>query len=459
MECQGFTGEQCESPRTGYTDRSFNFRSWPLQNGAPERSGRMAAIRNDGTARIPARPGPNPEKVPDYSLAMSGQSGIWDTDPSQSRRPGSLASMNPRRDPSIMSSARLRTSGAGRADQMTALQLVAPQRLEMGSIPDPKDPGAGEVLVRLRACGVCGSDMHAFTEGMIAGTPAVYPSVLGHEPAGEVVELGKGVADLPRGAKVAVEPFVVRKECEFTRSGRQNLALAADFMGREIPGSLREFVVMPRRNLVRMPDSMTFADAAFIEPLAVLLHSYELAGLRMGESVAVIGTGPIGLIAVALAKISGASTIVAADRLDHRLERARALGADAAVNVTRGSAAEAVMDLTGCGAHVVIDGAGKPDSINAGLACLRPGGRMVIVGIPSESSVPVNLWTALDREATIHVQKRSNGNDHEALKLLERGLIHTGDIISHRFPLERGQEAFETMAGYRDGIIKPLIEW
>ena len=342
---------------------------------------------------------------------------------------------------------------------MNALQLVAPQRLEIGVLPDPPDPGPNEGLVRLRASGVCGSDMHAFSEGGIAGTDAAYPCVLGHEPSGEVAAVGPGVTDLSPGAMVAVEPFIVRAECEFTRTGRQNLALANEFMGREIPGALREYAVLPRRNLMLMPDGMTFGDAAFVEPLAVLLHSYELAELRMGESVAVMGTGPIGLVAVALAKVAGASVIVAADRIEHRLQRARKLGADVTVNIDRESPVDAVMDLTGCGAHVVIDAAGKSESINNAIACLRPGGRIVIVGIPSDPAVPLNMWTALDREARIHVQKRSNGNDHDALDLLKRGLVRSEDIISHRFPLEQGQEAFETMAGYREGVIKPLIEW
>ncbi len=342
---------------------------------------------------------------------------------------------------------------------MKALQLVAPQRLEVGALPDPRDPGPGEVLVRLRATGVCGSDMHTFSEGSIAGADAVYPSVLGHEPSGEVVEAGPDVRDLPSGTKVAVEPFVVRAECEFTRTGRCNLALNHAFMGKDYPGAMREYALMPRRNLVPIPDSMTFADAAFIEPLAVVLHTFELAELRMGESVAVIGTGPIGLIAVTVAKLAGASVIVAADKLPHRLVRATKLGATATVNVTNESPVDAVMDLTECGAHVVVDAAGNSDSINHAIACLRPGGRMVLVGIPSASTVPVNFWTALEREARIHVQKRSNGNDHDALQLLERGLVRSGDIMSHRFPLERGQEAFDLFAAYRDGVIKPLIYW
>ena len=342
---------------------------------------------------------------------------------------------------------------------MKALQLVAPKRLEMGTLPDPPDPGRGEVLVRLRSTGICGSDMHTFTEGSIAGLEATYPSVLCHEPAGEVIEVGPGVSDLAPGTKVAVEPFVVRAQCEFTRAGRQNLALENAFMGKDFAGALREFAVMPRRNLVPIPNSMTFADAAFIEPVAVILHTFELAELKMGEYVAVIGTGPIGLIAVAIAKLTGATVVVAADKLPHRLERATELGATATVKVPKDSPVDAVMDLTGCGAHVVIDAAGTAESINSAISCLRPAGRMVLVGIPSQSDIPVNFWTALDREARIHVQKRSNGNDHDALNLLERGAIRSADIMSHRFALERGQEAFEMMAAYHDGVIKPLIEW
>ena len=342
---------------------------------------------------------------------------------------------------------------------MKALKLVAPQRLELGTLPDPPDPGPGEVLVRLRSTGVCGSDMHFFSEGGIAGYAAEYPRVLCHEPAGEVLELGKGVEDLAVGTKVAVEPAIVREECEFSRSGHPNKARHGSFFGGDIPGALREYAVMPRRNLLAMPEGMTFADASFIEPLAVLLHSMELAELKMGESVTVMGAGPIGLLAVALSKLAGASTVIVADRVEHRLKRAIELGADLAINIDKDSPVDAVMDLTGWGTHVVFDAAGKPESISNSVACLRPGGRMVLIGIPSESPVPVDFWRAMHSEATIKVQHRSNGNDHDALDMLKRGVIRSDAIISHRFSMENGQEAFDTMQSYRDGIIKPLIEW
>ena len=329
----------------------------------------------------------------------------------------------------------------------------------MGTLPDPPDPGPDEALVRLRSTGVCGSDLHFFSEGGIAGFSADYPRVLCQEPGGEVLAVGRNVTDLPVGAKVAVEPAIVREECEFSRGGHPNKALHGSFLGGDVPGALREYAVMPRRNLLAMPEGMTFADASFVEPLAVLLHSMELAELHMGESVAVIGAGPIGLLAAALAKFSGAAAVVVADRIAHRLERAAQLGADAAVNIDRESPVDAVMDMTGRGAHVVFDAAGKPDSVRTALECLRPGGRMVLIGIPSASPVPVDFWRAMAVEATIKVQRRSNGNDHEALDLMKRGVIRSDSIVSHRFPLEKGQEAFEAMEAYRDGVIKPLIEW
>ncbi len=341
---------------------------------------------------------------------------------------------------------------------MQALQLVAPHEMEVRTVPDPPDPGPGEVTVRIRSCGVCGSDMHQYLEDGCAGTPAHYPMVLGHEPAGEIVSVGRGVEGLSEGDRVAVEPAISCGQCEFCSSGRRNLCEETVFMGGpQRPGLLREYATMPAGNALEIPASMSFETAALIEPVAVLIHSLELAALEPGETVAVMGAGPIGLLAVKMAKLRGASKVICCDMIAHRLERALALGADQVIDVSKDSMSDAVMDLTGNGAHVVFDAAGKAASINASIRSVRPGGRIVVIGIPSEPLTPIEFWPALHAEATIKVQKRNNGNDHEALKLVAAGRITPEMILSHRFALEEGANAFKTMGAYADNVIKPWI--
>lgn len=313
--------------------------------------------------------------------------------------------------------------------------------------------------MRIRACGVCGSDMHQYLEAGCAGTPSSYPMVLGHEPAGEVVAVGRGVSTHRVGDRVAVEPAIACGKCEFCRAGRRNLCENVVFMGgSQLPGLLREYATMPAENALVIPESMSFDAAAAIEPVAVLLHSLELAELKFGETVAVMGAGPIGLLAVRLARLAGASKIVCGDMIPHRLRRARELGADQIVDVSKESMVEAVRDVTGKGAHVIFDAAGKAASIDASIRSARPGGRIVVIGIPSDPLTPVAFWPALHAEVTIKVQKRNNGNDHEALKLIESGRVAPESILSHRFAFGDGGRAFATMGDYSDGVIKPWIE-
>ncbi len=344
---------------------------------------------------------------------------------------------------------------------MKALTLVAPRRVEVNELPDPPDPRAGEVLVRLRSVGICGSDMHYYSEGFCAGTDALYPSVLGHEPAGEVLAVGPGVESVRQGARVAVEPALRCGRCEPCLTGHLNLCEKCVFLGGvQAPGLLREYAVVPAQNVLPFPDGMSFPDASVVEPLAVMLHAVSLAKLRVGETVAVMGAGPIGLLGAAVARLAGAARVIVADRIPYRLALARKFGADEVVDITKNSVRDAVLDMThGKGAHVVLDGAGKPDSIDASIRCLRLAGRLVIVGIPSEQKVGMDLWRAMNREATIIIQKRSNGNDHDAIDLLSRGLIATDSFVSHRFPMSQGDKAFETVAEYADGVVKAVVEF
>ncbi len=343
---------------------------------------------------------------------------------------------------------------------MQSVQLVAPRSVELREMPEPPEPGPGEVTVRLRAVGICGSDMHYYLEGACAGYPAVYPCVLGHEPAGEVAAVGPGVGNLEPGARVAIEPAITCGQCEFCRAGRHNLCEKTLFMGGlQLPGLLREWATVPAGNVVPIPRGMSFPIATVVEPLAVILHALEVAPLEAGQTVAVMGAGPIGLLSAAVARIAGAGRVIVADRVAHRLALAREMGADTVVDISRESAAEAILDLTaGKGAHLIVDAAGKPDSINPAFRAVRPGGRIVLIGIPSDELTGVDLHAAMHREATLHVLKRSNRNDHAAIEWIESGKIAAGKLVTHCFPLARADRAFSTVAEYADGVAKAVVE-
>src|SRR5262245_43080279 len=189
---------------------------------------------------------------------------------------------------------------------MRSIQLVAPRTLEPREMEMAPDPGPGEVKVRVRAVGICGSDLHWFQEGGIADHRAVLPQVLGHEPAGVIEAVGAGVHDLHPGQKVAVEPNVTCGRCEFCLAGRHNHCVHSRMMGTpQLPGLFREFATVPAHNAVTVPETMSFDEATVIEPLAVLLHVLELTRISLGDTVTVLGAGPIGFLTAAVARQCG----------------------------------------------------------------------------------------------------------------------------------------------------------
>ena len=339
---------------------------------------------------------------------------------------------------------------------MRSIQLVAPRTLEPREMEMPADPGPGEVMVRVRAVGICGSDLHWYLEDGVGSYRAVHPQVLGHEPAGEVVAVGRGVSGLAVGERVAIEPAITCGECEFCRSGRHNNCVTSIFMGTpQMPGLFREYAVMPERNAVAIPANMSFDDATIIEPLAVMLHVMELVEIRLGDTVAVMGAGPIGMLMATMARIAGASRVWIADRVPHRLELARAMGLECAVEISR--IAQAVMDETqGRGADIVFDAAGKAETIDAGFGAARLGGQFVLIGIPDEMRPRVDWHAAMGKELSIQTIKRSNHNAHGAIELLEAGKIPKA-FVTHRLPLEETARGFEMLAGYTDGVGKVII--
>ena len=179
------------------------------------------------------------------------------------------------------------------------------------------------------------------------------------------------------------------------------------------PGFFREYTLLPAHNAIPIPDSLSFVQTTLVEPLAVILHVLELVEIKVGDTVAVMGAGPIGLLCAAVARTAGASTVFVADKVPHRLRLAREVGADLTINPTSESLSDAVHDLTrGRGVDLVLDAAGAVETINAGIAIARPGGQIALIGIPSEAELPIDLHTAMSKELNLQTIRRSNHNVH-----------------------------------------------
>jgi L-iditol 2-dehydrogenase len=340
---------------------------------------------------------------------------------------------------------------------MKTVPLLAPRLLEVREVPMPPEPGPGEVLARARAVGVCGSDLHWFRHGACNDVPAAFPQILGHEPAGEIVAVGPGVEDLHPGRKVVLEPALTCGRCEYCLSGRHNLCTTVRMAGTPfLPGFLREYVVLPASHAVPLPEGMTFVEAALVEPVTIALHALQLVPVRLGDTVAVTGAGPIGLLMAAVARLAGASQVFVTDRVAHRLEFAKEMGADCAIDIR--SFESCVKDQTaGRGVDIVFEAAGATETVNAALAAARPGGKVLLIGIPEIIPLPVEIHRAMNKELELITQRRANHNTQAALHLLASGRIDDR-MVTHRMPLEQTPLAFEIAAAYADQVGKIMIE-
>jgi L-iditol 2-dehydrogenase len=342
---------------------------------------------------------------------------------------------------------------------MLSIQLTAPHTLEPREMPMPADPGPGEVLIKVKAVGICGSDLHWYKDGRIGPTQAVYPQILGHEPAGDVMAVGAGVESFKPGDRVIVEPAINCGTCELCLAGRHNACIRSKFMGG--PGTLgllREYAVIPQANLVHIPDTMSYVNGTVAEPLAVAVHVMRMSKVRLGSTVAVIGAGPIGLLSAAVARVAGASQIFIADRVAHRVTMGRKMGADVGVHVPTESLRDVVMDLTrGRGVDVVIDAAGDSGTFNTGLSIACCGGQYMLVGLPVELEMKLDMHLAMGKELTIQTLKRSNHAAHEAIDLLQAGKISDA-MVTHRTPLADTPEVFKVLDNYSEDVGKVVIE-
>jgi len=312
---------------------------------------------------------------------------------------------------------------------------------------DQPTPGTGESLVRVSAVGLCGSDLHWFTEGGIGDAQIQHPLVLGHEFAG-VVQGGPN-----DGRRVAVDPACPCGSCEQCLEGKRNLCPTVRFAGHGTnDGGLRDYVVWPTALLHPVPDALSDADAAMLEPLGVALHAHDLGKTQVGGVVAVIGCGPIGLCLVQLARAAGARQIVAVEPLGHRRAAAATMGADVVLDSGADNVAEALAETTsGRGVDVAFEAAGSDEAVALSITAARPGGRVVLAGIPAEDRTTFPASIARRKGLTLKLCRRMNEMYPRTTRLAADGLVDVSSIVTHTFPLARVNEAFRA-AGDRVGL-------
>lgn len=321
------------------------------------------------------------------------------------------------------------------------------------SVPEP---GPGEALVRLRAIGICGSDVHYYVDGRIGDAVVQYPFVLGHEPAGEVAALGTGVTGLAVGDRVALEPSLPCGQCETCRTGHPNCCPSVKFLGTPpVQGTFEEYHVYDARQCVKIPDNVTFEAAATLEPMAVGVHAVNNARLALGARVAIMGSGPIGIVTAMAARAAGASFIAMTDPISSRREHA-ARYADLVLDPRAVNVPDTLKRAAGA-IDTAFEAAGDQEAIHDATLSVRPTGTAVIIGIPAVDQIA--LWVHLLRrkEVTIVMSRRSNYALEPAIRMMAAGLIRPEEIVTHRFPLERIADGMDLVHDIRDGVLKAMV--
>jgi L-iditol 2-dehydrogenase len=350
------------------------------------------------------------------------------------------------------------SSAARMSDTNLTAVLYKKDDLRLVDRPVP-EPGHGQVQLAMQQVGICGSDVHFWHNGRIGDFVVKAPMALGHEASGIVSKLGPGVTSLKVGDRVAIEPGVTCRVCNYCKDGRYNLCPDVEFCATPPQdGSLSRFYVHAADFCFKLPDHVSLEEGALLEPLSVAVYATNRAGVRLGHTVLVCGAGPIGLVNILTAKAKGASTVCVTDIDEARLKFAKEIGADHVVKVTSMDAkttAQAVEEAMGAKVDISIECSGAASSIQAAIYATKPGGVFVLVGI-CQDILEIPLLDAALREIDIRGVFRYANCYPTALAMVASGRVNVKPLITHRFPLEDAIKAFE--AAKKGEGIKIMIQ-
>ncbi len=345
------------------------------------------------------------------------------------------------------------------AMKMKSMQLTGIRQMEMFDVPKPDLQNDSDVLIRMQAVGVCGSDVHYYTTGKIGSQVVQYPFPVGHEGAGIVEKVGSSVSSLRVGDRIAIEPAMPCGACDQCLAGRPHTCRKLRFLGcpGQADGCLSEYIVMPQGSCLPIPANISFEQAAISEPLAIGLYAARLAGELKGKNIAILGSGPIGLSVLASARLAGARNIYVTDKIDERLAIARQSGATVTYNILHQNVVIEINKKEAQMLDIVFECCGQQEALNQSVDLLKPGGKLMIVGIPEFSRFSFPVDDLRRKEICIQNVRRQNGCDKQAIKVIADGSVTVDHWITHRFGLEDCKNAFDLVAGYHDGVMKAMI--
>jgi L-iditol 2-dehydrogenase len=341
---------------------------------------------------------------------------------------------------------------------MKALLLSEYGRLDTVEVPMPR-PGPDEILVRVAACGICGSDVHGYD-----GTSGrrIPPVIMGHEASGTVAALGPGITDLAVGEPITFDSTVYCGQCDYCRSGQVNLCSNRQVLGvstqefkRE--GAFADFVVVPRRIVYQLPKQLSLEHAAMIEPLAVAVHAVDLAGLPKNGSALVVGAGMIGLLTLAAARAAGCSRVIVSDIDDSRLKLAKDMGATETVNAKTADTPAEVQRLTdGRGVDAALEAVGSTNTIRSAVDSVKRGGTVVLIGNIA-ANVEIPLQIVVSRQLRLQGSAASAGEYPRCIEMLANGTVDVKPLISVVAPLDEGPQWFERLHGRQPNLMKVIL--
>ncbi len=342
---------------------------------------------------------------------------------------------------------------------MKAALLTGIRRFETRQVAEPKTIGDTEALVRIQAVGVCGSDLHYYTTGRIGSQIVQFPFIIGHEAAGIVERTGSSVTRVKGGQRIAIDPAVSCGRCDQCIAGREHTCRELRFLGtpKQLEGCLCEYVVLPERSCFPVPESMTFDQAALVEPLAVGVYSVEQSPLLPKANVAILGVGPIGMSVFHVLRTRDVGNVYVTDKIKERLTFARELNAAWFGNPDQ---VDVIREISHCEPlllDIVYECSGDIQAIAQGVQLLKPGGTLVLVGIPETDEVSFAIHELRRKEITIINIRRQRHCTQKAIDLLGQRTIEMDSMVTHRFPLEQTKSAFDLVAQYRDGVMKAII--